>query len=620
MGRSWVLVGVLSALGCGDDDGSAADGSGGSTSVATSTRGTTTAADAASDSTGSSSAADTGASSSDSTGDPQPLQPPQWVCPDPDNAACASNDGPLLAGVAVRSVVPPCFESWVDEDDDAVFDPGEDFRDCGCDRRCPGDPGYRGPDRGEGDGEFQKTLMAGFQKNRPATGVRGADEGLVGDGDGISLRALVLDQASVRVALIAVDTVGIFRPDVTRIRAALEDAALDVDYVIVHAIHNHEGPDTMGLWGENVTTSGYDPDYGAYWRSAAIGAVEEAVAALTTVTEVRVGRADAAVGQPGGAANLIRDSRDPWVVDPTVSTLELREAGGQTLVTVVGYGCHPETLGSNNTLLTADYVHAVRRTIEQGSQWREAPGRAGVGGTAIFLSGALGGMMTTLGVSVTNPDGDTFEAPSFDKADSIGQLVGEAALTALERGQQLESPGLRVMAQSFELPVNNGLYVFGFESGVIERDVVTRDVPPRVVTEIALLELGPLRMLTVPGELLPEIAVGGYDGSGLHTEDAALVNPSNPNPPDLDAAPPGPYLLERLAPADGGVRPWLIGLGNDELGYIIPPYDFVLADSTPYLDEAEGDHYEETNSLGPQTAPRVEAEAQALIDYANASQ
>ena len=559
-----------------------------------------------------------GESSSSSTTGAEPPEVPDVLCPDPDRPQCASNEGPLRAAAAVRSIVPSCFEAWIDEDGNATFDSGETFLDCGCDRLCPDDEGYPGPDEGEGDGEFRKALIAGFQSNRPATGVRGADQGLVGEGDGIEVRALVLDQADVRVAVLAVDTVGVFRPDVTRIRAALDEAQAEVDYVVVHALHNHEGPDTMGLWGEGPLMSGYDPQgYGVQWRAAAVEATLEAIDGLQTVSTVRAGATMAGEGQPGQAANLIHDSRDPWVVDPTVSVLSLEGEDGAPIATVMNYACHPETLASSNTLLTADFVHAMRRTVEQGSAWRRAPGQPGVGGTAIVINGAVGGMMTTLHVSVTNPDGDTFSEPSFDKADSIGQLLGEAALQALGDAQPLPEPDLRVMANTFTLPVENTLYLIGFNAGVIERDELTRDDPPRIFTEMAMLELGPLRMLTIPGELLPEIAVGGYDGSALHSDAVSLLDPNNPVPPDLDAAPPGPYLMERLQPADAP-RPWLIGLGNDELGYIIPAYDFVLAEGGPYLEQADGDHYEETNSLGPETAAIIEAEADRLIGFADA--
>ncbi len=546
------------------------------------------------------------------------MEAPELLCPSTDVPECASNEGALYAAASVRSIVPECFEAWVDVNANAVFDGDDTFLDCGCDRLCPADEGYPGADEGEGDGEFSRVFIAGFQGNRLATGVRGVDEGLVGDGDGIDVRALVLDQGEVRVAVLAVDTVGVFRPDVTRLRAALDEAGADVDAVIVHALHNHEGPDTMGLWGEGPLVSGYDSSaYGAQWRAAALEATLEATAALQPVTAIRTGSIDASATQPGGASNLIRDSRDPWVVDPTVSVLSLVGEGPEPIATVVNYACHPETLGSLNTLLTADFVHALRRTVEQGSQWRRAPGREGVGGPAIVINGAVGGMMTTLGVEVTNPDGDTFSAPSFDKADSIGQLLGEAALDALDAASELPDPKLRVMGNSFELPVENTLYVLGFNAGVIERDELIEGTPQRIVTEMLLLELGPLRMLTVPGELLPEIAIGGYDGSALHTDLATLIRKNNAVPPNLDDAPAGPYLIERLTPAQAP-RPWLIGLGNDELGYIIPPYDFVVADTMPYFEQAEGDHYEETNSLGPDTARILEEQADRLIEFANA--
>jgi hypothetical protein len=60
---------------------------------------------------------------------------------------------------------------------------------------------------------------------------------------------------------------------------------------------------------------------------------------------------------------------------------------------------------------------------------------------------------------------------------------------------------------------------------------------------------------------------------------------------------------------------WVIGLGNDEVGYIIPSYNFILSETLPYLDEADGDHYEETNSLGPETAPRVLEMATTLLQW-----
>ena len=46
-------------------------------------------------------------------------------------------------------------------------------------------------------------------------------------------------------------------PNVERVREQLPG----FDYVLVSSTHNHEGPDTLGLWGPNPFQSGVDPDY-----------------------------------------------------------------------------------------------------------------------------------------------------------------------------------------------------------------------------------------------------------------------------------------------------------------------------------------------------------------------
>ena len=146
-----------------------------------------------------------------------------------------------------------------------------------------------------------------------------------------------------------------------------------------------------------------------------------------------------------------------------------------------------------------------------------------------------------------------------------------------------------------------------------EDAAVTNDNVPELATEIDLINVGPIRMLSIPGELLPELAIGGFDGSHTQIGDYtdAIVDLDQDNAADLSLAPEGPFLKEMM----GGSHPWIIGLGNDELGYIIPEYNFILDDRVPYLIEADGDHYEETNSLGPGTAGRVDEWANRLISW-----
>src|SRR5262245_49885454 len=95
----------------------------------------------------------------------------------------------------------------------------------------------------------QPVFLAGFGQNRKATKVH----------DPITARAVFLadPDGKTKVAMVSVDVVGLFLPTVERIRERLPGFT----YVLVSATHNHEGPDTLGLWGPSPLQSGVDPDY-----------------------------------------------------------------------------------------------------------------------------------------------------------------------------------------------------------------------------------------------------------------------------------------------------------------------------------------------------------------------
>src|SRR5436190_11271115 len=68
--------------------------------------------------------------------------------------------------------------------------------------------------------------MAGFGQNRKATRVH----------DSLKARAIVLQHAGRKLAIVAVDVVGFFNPNVLRVREQLPGFT----YVLVTSTHNHE--------------------------------------------------------------------------------------------------------------------------------------------------------------------------------------------------------------------------------------------------------------------------------------------------------------------------------------------------------------------------------------------
>ena len=89
--------------------------------------------------------------------------------------------------------------------------------------------------------------LAGFGHNRKATAVH----------DPLKARAIVVADGKRKIAIVSVDVVGLFHESVQRVRAKLTD----FDYVLVSSTHNHEGPDTLGLWGPGWFSSGVNPAY-----------------------------------------------------------------------------------------------------------------------------------------------------------------------------------------------------------------------------------------------------------------------------------------------------------------------------------------------------------------------
>jgi len=97
--------------------------------------------------------------------------------------------------------------------------------------------------------------------------------------------------------------------------------------------------------------------------------------------------------------------------DDTVLIGRVQNSSNQTLATIVNYACHPTTLAWDNTLLSPDWVGAMRETVEQHA-----------GGLCLFLQGASGDLGPREGFV-----GD----PAV--ADRNGRQLGYAVLSALEQ-------------------------------------------------------------------------------------------------------------------------------------------------------------------------------------------
>ena len=273
----------------------------------------------------------------------------------------------------------------------------------------------------------------------------------------------------------------------------------------------------------------------------------------------------------------------------------LEATSGKSLGTIVGWANHPETLWSKNTLLSSDFPHYLREGLERGLYHGDSLWFPGVGGTSVFVNGAIGGLMTSsprFGIMSLKGD-TTFLTPSFDKAKAQGETLAFFALQMLAdtsiKTKSLLS--LDVIAKSVKLPMHNQLFKLANWLGVLDRGMVGWFT---VRSEIAYWRLGEVGFLHMPGEVYPELVNGGVE------------------------APPGrDFSIDPLeVPAWRDVLPtkhnFVVGLSNDMIGYIIPKSEWDK--DAPYLYEANHSPYGEVNSLGPETAPLLH---QAVLEMMN---
>jgi len=409
--------------------------------------------------------------------------------------------------------------------------------------------------------------IAGFGQGRAATG----------NYDGIWAIANVIDDGRTRLAIVAIDAIGFFHDDVVSVRHLLR-SSLKIDYCIVVSTHNHEVPDLMGLWGPKPWQSGVDQGYLRLVKLSIVQAVQKAVRGLQPATmelyEV-----------PCPTDGLVNDTRPPKVFDPNIRMMLFRRTSGSKGVigSVVGWANHPETLWSDNTEITADYVGHFRQALEKGVSIKGAEMMAGLGGIHLYVNGAIGGLMTphaTLKVHDPFLNQD-FEKPSHEKARALGRQLAKRTIEHVRANPAAPSqPAIGLHARTLELPMANPMFYLAGALGVMQRGQSSFG---NTRSEVAVVQLGDASIACIPGEIYPEIVNGGVEA---------------PDGGDFKIKPVEVPPIRDLLP--GKVK-FIFGLANDEVGYILPQSQW--DQKSPWTYGASHHHYGEVNSLGPETAP-----------------
>jgi hypothetical protein len=326
-----------------------------------------------------------------------------------------------------------------------------------------------------------------------------------------------------------------------------------------------------------------DDAYVASVVSKTVEAVKKAAENLTPAT--------AAYGTASDE-ELLGDSRKPVAKDGVLRVIKFTKAGSsEPAGLLVQWNCHPESMGSKNKLVTADFPYA---TVAKLKEQHKCP--------ILYMSGAVGGLMAPPDGVIKDASGKLLEEGDFEYTRVYGEAVADLATKAASATEPVTLTPFTISAKPIAIPVTNALYRLARVARVLRRegrlwtgdfqklgDIVdddNADKPTAVESEVAYLKLGDVHVASIPGELYPELIYGKFQ------------EPAEPDA-DFPDAPLEP-TVESILPG----KKWLLfGLANDEIGYIIPRRQWDSA--PPFAYGRKVSQYGEINSCSPEVAPII---------------
>ncbi|MBQ9849960.1 MAG: hypothetical protein IJO36_04585 [Clostridia bacterium] len=404
--------------------------------------------------------------------------------------------------------------------------------------------------------------IAGYNPDNPAQSVL----------DDMHAKAVYLDDNSGRggVAICAIDCVGISRKDINDIRKIVIESGKipNLKSINICATHTHSAIDTQGLWGKNFLSDGKNEEFMNRLKELTAKAIIDAYNARKDGS-LYFGTAE--------SEGLLTDTRTPVDYDATITRIRFQPADGTDDTYIVNFACHAECLGARTTVVSADFpAYMEKEMVEQ-------TGVANV----VFINGAIGGLITCEKLDDVLRN---FEL-GLEYVKEFGRDTGKAVMS-INNEIALE-PALNIKTEAVEIPCNNTALILVRFLGVLNNDISkdkNRNIS--IISEVSYMELGnkQIGVYMIPGELSPELESGNFlsadeSANGTHVDYRSLSEMSRCK------------------------HNFVLGLCNDELGYIIPENDFYLHEWLPYfnnaVDESGRKHYEETNSLGPKAAGKI---------------
>lgn len=356
--------------------------------------------------------------------------------------------------------------------------------------------------------------------------------GRTGTFDGVEkpvyARALAVDDGEQTAVVVAMDVCVVEHRFTEAARALVAQRwGLPPAAVVLAASHNHSAPDYSGTW-EAAPRMVQE-----FVLERVVGAIDQA---MQHRQSARLGLHNATL------IGLTTNRRDPTrPTDSQVPVLRVDAEDGTPIAVLYSFACHPVLVGPKNRRVNGEFPGVASAVVENA-----------LGGVALFLNGCAGNINPRAfpysdGRNVVEVSralaaaGADRDIRTLAEASRFGNVLGGTVLAAAADTDTSPTGDVRFWRRQVEAPVKRSADLEDYLRHVPHTEHAAEELRNArgLHTEVGALRLGPLTLLTMPGEPFVEI------GLDLHRR------------------------AEHDGAAPGSVR--TVGYANDYPGYLLPP-------------------------------------------------
>lgn len=378
--------------------------------------------------------------------------------------------------------------------------------------------------------------------------------------DNLYARAMYFSNEKEEIIIISVDLVCIYLKFVQRIRNKIfEKTNIKPQNILICSIHNHSGPDTLGI----IDFKGI---FSHTFNRAIMTDIEKNI-----VRAAILAKKNAFVGKIGFEKRKIEERiiinrRDPQKDSKyDLGVIRVDSDSGEIMGLMINYACHATTLPRTNTLLTAEFpgymVQKIKKLTNKSVFSMYTNGACGDINPNLYPENEPFHLITKERIS-KHSYGEFNNLGNYNKTRKLGFFLAERALEIAKSVKCSEIKDIKIVSETIEIPFqdlrkNNSLksiinhlsYKFkkflitnllNFKrSNLTYLSAIKRGKKWYFRTELQIIKINDILILSIPGELFIEFGL-------------------------------------KLISKSSSKNTFIIELSNDWIGYLYPPKEYFL--------------------------------------------